>query len=105
MISLGLSDPPARLAGDFRDFYFRGDRKKQVAEHVQALQKDLGGDASVPEIALRFCISHPALSSVIPGMRTRRHAESNTALSDQGPLPAETLRILRRHAWNRNFYS
>jgi len=91
--------------GDFRDFYFRGGRKKQVAEHVNALRKDLGGDASLPEIALRFCLSHPAVSSVIPGMRTQRHAESNTAVSDQGPLPAETLGILKRHAWNRNFYS
>jgi len=91
--------------GDFRDFYFRGGRKKQVAEHVNALRRDLGGDASLPEIALRFCLSHPAVSSVIPGMRTQRHAESNTAVSDQGPLPTDTLSILKRHAWARNFYS
>jgi len=102
----GHLDENTRFApGDFRDFYFRGDRKKQVVQHVNALRKDLGGDANVPEIALRFCISHPAVSSVIPGMRTRRHAESNTAVSEQGPLPAETLSVLKRHAWNRNFYS
>ena len=89
---------------DFRAFYFKGDRKKQVAEHVSALQRDLGAGASVPETALRFCLSHPAVSAVIPGMRTLRHAEANTALSDQGPLPAETMAILRRHAWDRNFY-
>jgi len=91
--------------GDFRAWYFRGDRKAQVAGHVKALRKDLGFDANVAEVALRFCISHPAVSSVIPGMRTRRHAETNTALSDQGPLPAETLAMLKRHAWDRNFYS
>jgi len=90
--------------GDFRDFYFRGDRKKQVAEHVDALRKDLDGE-SVPDVALRFCLSHPAVSSVIPGMRTRRHVESNAALSDQGALPAGLLSTVKRHAWDRNFYS
>ena len=90
--------------GDFRAFYFKGDRKKQVAEHVDALRKDLDGGQSVPEVALRFCLSHPAVSSVIPGMRTRRHVDANAALSDQGPLPAQTLSMLKRHAWERNFY-
>ena len=91
--------------GDFREFYFKGDRKQQVAEHVAALRKDLGEDASLPDTALRFCISHPAVSTVIPGMRTVHHAESNVGLSDQGPLSPETLGILKRHAWDRNFYS
>ncbi|HXA48998.1 MAG TPA: aldo/keto reductase [Candidatus Acidoferrum sp.] len=91
-------------AGDFRDWYFRGDRKKQVVDHVDALHRDLDG-ASIPDTALRFCLSHPAVSSVIPGMRTRRHVESNTALSDAGPLSGDTLAILKRHAWDRNYYT
>jgi aryl-alcohol dehydrogenase-like predicted oxidoreductase len=91
--------------GDFRNWYFRGDRKKQVVEHVDALRRDLGDGASIPDVALRFCLSHPAVSTVIPGMRTRRHVRSNAALSDQGPLPQETLGVLARHAWDRNFYS
>jgi aryl-alcohol dehydrogenase-like predicted oxidoreductase len=90
--------------GDFREFYFRGGRKRQVAEHVAALRRDLSDGEDLAETALRFCISHPAVSSVIPGMRTVRHAESNTALSAQGPLPEETLAVLKRHAWDRNFY-
>jgi|SRR5271157_3369334 len=89
--------------GDFRNWYFRGDRKKQVVERVDALRKDLG-DANLPEVALRFCLAHPAVSSVIPGMRTRKHVEANCALSDQGRLDLETLAILKRHAWDRNFY-
>jgi aryl-alcohol dehydrogenase-like predicted oxidoreductase len=89
--------------GDFREFYFSGDRKKQVAEHVEALKKDLNG-AGVAETALRFCLSHPAVTSVIPGMRTRKHVESNSALSDQGPLDGAMLAKLKKHAWDRNFY-
>ena len=92
--------------GDFRDFYFKGaERKRQVVEHVSALRHDLGQDVSLPDTALRFCLSHPAVSSVIPGMRSRRHVESNAALSDLGPLPAETLKMLKGHAWDRNFYT
>ena len=91
---------------DFRSFYFRGDRKKQVVEHVEALKRDLSGvDGSLPEIALRFCLSNPAVSTVIPGMRRVRNAEANVGVSDLGPLDAGTLAILARHAWDRNYYS
>ena len=89
--------------GDFREFYFAGDRKRQVREHVEALMRDLS-PVDLPSTALRFCLSHPAVSTVIPGMRTVKHAESNAALSDQGPLTADTLAVLKRHAWDRNFY-
>lgn len=90
--------------GEFRAEYFRGDRKRQVVEHVEALQRDLGSRANLPEIALRFCLSHPAVSSVIPGMRTVRNVRANCAVPDLGPLDAGTLEILKRHAWERNFY-
>jgi len=91
--------------GDFRDWYFRGDRKKQVVQHVDALRRDLGDRVSIPDTALRFCLSHPAVSSVIPGMRTRKHVESNAALSDAGALDRDTLATLKRHAWDRNYYT
>lgn len=90
---------------DFRSFYFRGDRKKQVVERVAALEKDLAGvEGALPEIALRFCLSHPAVSTVIPGMRTVRHVEANLAVSDRGPLDDNLLARVRRHGWNKNFY-
>ena len=41
---------------------------------------------TLPEIALRFCLSNPAVSTVIPGMRRVRSVESNCAVSDLGPL-------------------
>jgi aryl-alcohol dehydrogenase-like predicted oxidoreductase len=91
---------------EFRAFYFRGDRPKQVEEHVSALQADLAGvPDSLPEIALRFCLSHPAVTTVIPGMRRVRNVESNCRVSDSGPLEEPVLQKLRKHAWNKNFYS
>jgi aryl-alcohol dehydrogenase-like predicted oxidoreductase len=102
----GKIDENTRFApGDFRASYFKGDRKKQVRERVDRLLGDLGVDAaSLPEIALRFCLSHPAVSMVIPGMRSLRNAEANCAVPDKGPLPPSTLAALRSHAWDRNFY-
>jgi aryl-alcohol dehydrogenase-like predicted oxidoreductase len=100
-VTEATSFPP----GDFRNHYFGGDRKRQVAEHVAALRRDLGpNQSSLAEVALRFCISHPAVSTVIPGMRSRRNVEANCHVSDLGPLAPQTLDILKRHAWDRNFY-
>jgi aryl-alcohol dehydrogenase-like predicted oxidoreductase len=93
--------------GDFRNSYFKGDRKKQVAEHVNAIVRDLDlEDASaLPGIAMRFCLSEPAVSSVIPGMRSLSSVNGNVLASGQGPLPDAMLEILHTHGWNRNFYN
>jgi len=91
--------------GDFRAGYFKGDRKKQVAERVAAIERDLTiQDSALPEVALRFCLSPPAVTSVIPGMRSRANVAFNCSIPGKGPLPEKVLAILRRHAWNRNFY-
>lgn len=91
--------------GEFRDHYFQGDRKRQLVEHVEALKRDLTGvPGSLAEIALRFCLSNKAVSSVIPGMRRVKTVESSCRASSAGVLDARTLSILRQHAWNRNFY-
>src|SRR3982751_2584614 len=90
--------------GEFREGYFRGDRKRQVVEHVNALKADLAGiRGTLPEIALRFCLSHRAVTTVIPGMRRISTVESSCRAAAAGVLDAKTIGILRRHAWNRNF--
>jgi aryl-alcohol dehydrogenase-like predicted oxidoreductase len=91
--------------GEFRASYFRGDRKRQVVEHVTALQQDLAGvEGTLPEIALRFCLSNSVVSTVIPGMRRISTVESSCRAFDAGKLPPEVLEKLKHHAWNRNFY-
>ena len=68
------------------------------------MRRDLGDAGPLARTALRFCLSHPAVPTVIPGMRSERHVEENTSASAAGPLPPETLDILRRHRWVRNHY-
>lgn len=92
--------------GDFRNYYFRDDRPAQVARRVAAICADLGISADdMAETALRFVLSAPAVSTVIPGMRSVRNVERNTALSDGRLLPAAQLTALARHRWQRNFYA
>jgi aryl-alcohol dehydrogenase-like predicted oxidoreductase len=91
--------------GDFRESYFRGDRKRQLAERVEALKKDLAAiPGTLPEIAIRFCLSHPAVTTVIPGMRRVASVESSCRAEAAGKLDERTAALLKRHAWDRNFY-
>lgn len=90
---------------DFRANYFRGDRKRQVQERNDRLRTLLGEEArTLPELALRFILSHPAVSTVIPGMRTIRNVEANCASSDGRILSPGLLAKLKDHRWQRNFY-
>jgi aryl-alcohol dehydrogenase-like predicted oxidoreductase len=91
--------------GDFRNRYFRDDRKAQVDERVRAILEDLGIERDqLPEVALRYILSHPAVSSVIPGMRSVRNVERNAAVGDGRGLPEAQVAALKRHRWDRNFY-
>jgi aryl-alcohol dehydrogenase-like predicted oxidoreductase len=91
--------------GDFRARYFRGDRKREVAERAQAIADDLGRPLEdLPEIALRFILSRPEVSTVIPGMRSVRNVERNVAAGDGEGLPPDAAERLRAHRWVRNFY-
>jgi aryl-alcohol dehydrogenase-like predicted oxidoreductase len=103
----GKINPETRFPeGDWRNSYFGGNRKEQVWERIQAITRDLGVTVDrLPEIALRFCLSQPATSTVIAGMRSLRNVDANVRASELGPLSAEELEVLRRHRWVRNFYS
>jgi aryl-alcohol dehydrogenase-like predicted oxidoreductase len=91
--------------GDFRANYFRGDRKREVHERVTAVIDDLGiSEDEVAEIALRFVLSEPAVSTVIPGMRSLRNVERNVAVADGRGVPDGWREKLRAHRWVRDFY-
>jgi aryl-alcohol dehydrogenase-like predicted oxidoreductase len=102
----GRIDPDTEFEGDdFRAHYFRGDRKQEVHDRATAIASDLEIEQDrLPETALRFILSEPAVSTVIPGMRSLRNVERNIAASDAGPLPEGERARLRAHRWVRNFY-
>jgi aryl-alcohol dehydrogenase-like predicted oxidoreductase len=91
--------------GDFQARYFRGDRKREVYQRAQQIAEDLGiALDQLPEVALRYTLSHPAVSTVIPGMRSVHHVEPSIAVGDGRGLPAEQVQRLKAHRWIRNFY-
>jgi aryl-alcohol dehydrogenase-like predicted oxidoreductase len=59
---------------------------------------------TLAEAAMRFALSSPEVSSVIPGMLTPAEVDMNVAYSDGQAFPEELLAALRDHGWPRNFY-
>lgn len=56
------------------------------------------------QFALRFCLSFPAISTVIPGMLTEEHVSENALASELGALPAaERAAIVEVYRDNRFF--
>jgi aryl-alcohol dehydrogenase-like predicted oxidoreductase len=68
---------------------------------VEALTGDVPAGMSLAELALRFILASPDVTTVIPGMRRVSHVEANLAASDGRALPADPLARLRRHRWVR----
>ncbi len=91
--------------GDFRNDYFRGERKAEVQRRATELSQLLGPEAgSLAELSLRFCLHHPAVSTVIPGMRSVKNVKSNCGASDGRTLSKGLIGRLKRHAWTKNYY-
>jgi aryl-alcohol dehydrogenase-like predicted oxidoreductase len=91
---------------DFRNAYFAGGRKDVVWRRVQAIASDLGVPVEeIASTALRFCVTHPVVSTAIPGMRSARNVDRNVEAVEAGPLTDAQVETLRRHRWPRNYYS
>jgi aryl-alcohol dehydrogenase-like predicted oxidoreductase len=96
--------------GDWRNIYFVPENLIPSIDRVEKLQELLRDwnashpadkPLTLPDLALRFILSNPDVSTIIPGMRKTKHVESNLAASDAGPLPTELLDELRNHRWVR----
>jgi aryl-alcohol dehydrogenase-like predicted oxidoreductase len=91
--------------GDWRHRYFRGERKAEAARRADALRALLDAEAeTLPELSLRFVLSAPEVTTVIPGMRRPAHARANASFSDGRRLSPPLLERLRGHAWDKNWY-
>ena len=89
--------------GDFRNQYFPPARLAEAVDRVERLKAELPAGMTLPEMALRFILSHPAVSTVIPGMRRLAHVEANMAAGDGNGLPEELISRLRAHNWDRGY--
>ena len=87
--------------GDWRNTYFVPNNLIPSVERADALKAVLPEGMNMAEMALRFILSNPSVSTTIPGMRKKAHVESNIATSDAGALPERLISELRNHAWER----
>ncbi len=91
--------------GDFRNYYFGGERKKEVQQRAAKIKHEVQHEAeTLPEAALRFIISFEGVTTVIPGMRKEKHLITNIASVLKGPLSAEMIEKLKLHRWDKYFY-
>jgi aryl-alcohol dehydrogenase-like predicted oxidoreductase len=93
--------------GDVRNYYFRGNNLKSVVKKVDEIKKYLKAnhpELSLPEFALRFCLSNRAVGTIIPGIRNVRQAEINTSVSDGQPFDETELLELRKFTWKKDFW-
>ena len=89
---------------DWRKDYFTPQRIPEVVERIDALRWLETPTRTLPQAALQFCLAHPAVSTVIPGMRSPNHVAENAAAADS-TLTGDERERLKEHRWERYFYS
>ncbi|HEX4038225.1 MAG TPA: aldo/keto reductase [Acidobacteriaceae bacterium] len=87
--------------GDWRRGYFNPKNLSDTMDRVDRLSADLPAGMTLPEMALRFIVAQPTVSTIIVGMRKPEHVRENLAVSDAGGLDAKLVERLRPHRWER----
>ncbi|MBC9032415.1 aldo/keto reductase [Sphingomonas sp. JC676] len=86
--------------GDWRAEYFYDEHWRETSQRVEMLASTAASfNRSVPDLALRFCLSHPAIATAATGMRTREQLKANLQALGDGPLNAEATLSLGAHKW------
>ncbi|TNF74957.1 MAG: aldo/keto reductase [Bacteroidetes bacterium] len=87
--------------GDWRGTYFVPENLKASADRADLLRPLVPEGMTMAEMALRFILENPTVSTVIPGMRRANHVLANTGTSDGKGLPSGLLESLKEHRWDR----
>lgn len=100
----GTLTPDTRFPeGDWRNLYFTPERLAATVHRIEQLEPHVPATMTLPELALRFILHHPAVTTTIPGMRRLAHVRANCAASDGAPLDPHLLGQLRQHRWRRDW--
>jgi aryl-alcohol dehydrogenase-like predicted oxidoreductase len=87
--------------GDWRTTYFGHAALAATIPRVEALRPLVPDGQTMAQLALRFILSNPDVTTVIPGTRMPEHLAANVAAAEAGPLPADLVVALRAHRWDR----
>jgi aryl-alcohol dehydrogenase-like predicted oxidoreductase len=86
---------------DWRSRYFGPENLAATLPRVEKLKQLVPAGTTLAEMALRFILANPAVSTTIVGMRKLDHVRQNIALSGAASLEAGLLETLRAHRWDR----
>lgn len=90
---------------DFRSKYFEGDRMYRAVKRVDKIKSELEGVGyNMPQAALKFVLAHPAVSTIITGIRNENQAMLNIATSDLSDMQDDLVIKLQKHNWLRSFW-
>jgi len=87
--------------GDWRNSYFVSENLISSVEHAEVLRPLVPKGMTMSEMALRFILGEPTVSTIIPGMRKSVHVKANIEASDAGLLDAALMKELEKHRWDR----
>jgi aryl-alcohol dehydrogenase-like predicted oxidoreductase len=86
---------------DWRSKYFGPENLAATIPRVEKLKELVPAEMTLPELALRFILSNPAVSTTIIGMRKLDHVRRNVSVSDAPALDPALLAELKKHRWDR----
>jgi aryl-alcohol dehydrogenase-like predicted oxidoreductase len=87
--------------GDWRATYFGPENLSATVDRVERLRPLVPAGMTMAELALRFTLSAPEVSTTIVGMRKEQNVRMNAGASDGKPLAPELIDALRAHRWDR----
>lgn len=81
---------------DHRSMNLSPDKLEKYLRQLDLMQPlyDKYPEQTRAQLALRFCITHPAAHVAIPGAKTEKQVLDNVAASDLGPLPVSDIPVL-----------
>ena len=81
---------------DHRSFNLSPEKLETYLSDLERQQPvfDRYPEQTMTQVSLRFCISHPACHTTIPGAKTAGQVDDNCAASDLGKIPAREIPAL-----------
>lgn len=104
-LSGALTPETKFVKGDWRSLYFKGDRLRETCERAAGFSFLIRPPfPGLAQAALKFCLMDPAVTTVIPGMRSVQHVDWNCEVSDFEGFSEAELKKAYALAWPRNYY-
>ena len=91
---------------DFRNGYFTSGPMNEYIRRVEALNQFIPESAeSLTELAIRYVLTHPGVTTATISMHVQEHANENICIANKGLLSDDVFSDIRKkHRWLLNLY-